>query len=122
MPPLANLSMGQQQVPIQQSYQSPTSPQQFYQNTSPAPAAPMSPAAEAHIQSWAREDDAQPPEQPQPRPMAPLQGMWQPDMGIKFAGPGGGGGGGSGGQGSAPQGGSGPVGGKWEPGSAIRFG
>lgn len=117
MPPLSSLSIGQQQAVSQPSYQPPTSPQQLYQSAGPAPVAPMSPPAEARIQSWAREDNAQPPEQPQPIPVPSLQGMWQPEMGIKFAGPGGNGGG----QGSA-QGGNGPVGGKWEPGSAIRFG
>lgn len=119
MPPLSSLSIGQQQAQPQPTYQSPTSPQPFYQSAGPAPGAPMPPPTEARIQSWAREDDAQPPEQPQPIPVPSLQGMWQPEMGIKFAAPGGSGAGG--GQGSA-QGGSGPVGGKWEPGSAIRFG
>lgn len=121
MPPLSSLSLGQQQGPPQPTYQSPVSPQQYYQNAGPAPVAPMSPPEEARVQSWAREDDAQPPEQPQPRlSMPPLQGMWDPGMGIKFAG-GPGGGPGGGGQGSA-QGGNGPVGGKWDPSQAIRFG
>ncbi|KAF3765734.1 hypothetical protein M406DRAFT_60355 [Cryphonectria parasitica EP155] len=108
-----------QQPPAQAAYQSPTGPpQSFYHNTVPAPVAPVSPPAEARIQSWAREDDAQPPEQPQPRAMPPLQAMWQPGMGIKFApssAPGGGG--------QPPgQGANGSVGGKWDPSSGIRFG
>lgn len=90
----------------------------------------MSPPAEAQIQSWAREDNAQPPEQPQPRMVPPpLQGMWQPDMGIKFApSPAAGGGGGAGqsgagGQANAQGGGNGaPIGGKWDPSAGIRFG
>lgn len=80
--------------------------------------APMSPPAEARIQSWAREDGAQPPEQPQPRSVQPLQGMWQPDMGIKFAPSSNSSGGG---QGSAA-GGNAPVGGQWDPSAGIRFG
>lgn len=120
MPPLSSLGIGQQQHgPPQPSYQSPQGqPQQFYQN-SPAPVAPMSPPAEAHIQSWAR--NGQPPEQPQPRQsMPPLQAMWQPDMGIKFApSPSAGA---SGGQGGPVSGGKAPVGGKWEPGAGIKFG
>lgn len=120
MPPLSSLSIGQPQAHTPQAiYQSPTSPvQQFYANAGPAPMAPMSPPAEARIQSWAREDDAQPPEQPQPRSVQPLQGMWQPDMGIKF-GPSSNSSGS--GQGSAT-GGSGPVGGQWDPSAGIRFG
>lgn len=51
--------------------------------------------------------------------MPPLQGMWNPEMGIKFAQSPGAGGGGQGGQAG---GGGGPVGGKWEPNAGIRFG
>ncbi|KAJ4403621.1 pH-response regulator protein palA/rim20 [Gnomoniopsis sp. IMI 355080] len=117
MPPLSSLSLGQQQPPPQSSYQSPTSPQQFYQSN-PSPLAPMSPPAEARIQSWAREDYAQPPEQPQPRPVPPLQ-MWNPEMGIKFGAPptaGGNGQGGPSAQGGRAQSGT------WDPNSQIRFG
>lgn len=120
MPPLSSLSLGQHQRAPQPSYQAPQSPpQQYYQNA-PAPMAPMSPPVEPHIQSWARDENAQPPEQPQPRQsMQPLQGMWNPEMGIKFAQSPGAGGGGQGGQAG---GSGGPVGGKWEPNAGIRFG
>lgn len=122
MPTLSSLSLAQQQGPPRSSYQSPTSPQQYYQGGA-APLAPMSPPAEPQIQSWAREDDAQPPEQPQPRAsmqVPPLQ-MWNPEMGIKFGPAPGAGGSGQGP--SAPGGrGQGPVGGQWDPNSGIRFG
>lgn len=79
--------------------------------------APMSPPVEARVQSWAREDDAQPPEQPQPRASM----MWNPEMGIKFGPSPAAGGGGQGP--SVPGGrGQGPVGGTWDPNSQIRFG
>ncbi|ROW06594.1 hypothetical protein VMCG_04254 [Cytospora schulzeri] len=121
MPTLSSLGLSQQQHGLPQpSYQSPQSPpQQFYQK-SPAPVAPMSPPVEAHIQSWARDGHSQPPEQPQPRQsMPPLQAMWQPEMGIKFASSPVSGGSA---QGGAPSSGKAPVGGKWEPGAGIRFG
>lgn len=77
----------------------------------------MSPPAEARIQSWAREDYAQPPEQPQPRPVPPLQ-MWNPEMGIKFGAPPTAGGSG---QGPSAPGGRAQSG-TWDPNSQIRFG
>ncbi|POS77846.1 BRO1-like domain-containing protein [Diaporthe helianthi] len=99
MPPLSSLSLGSHQRAPQPSYQATQSPpQQYYQNA-PAPMAPISPPPEPHVQSWARDDNAQPPEQPQPRQsMQPLQGMWNPEMGIKFAQSQGAGAGGQGGQ------------------------
>lgn len=120
MPPLSSLSLGPHQRAPQPSYQAPQSPPQHYYQNAPAPMAPMSPPPEPQVQSWARDDNAQPPEQPQPRQsMQPLQGMWNPEMGIKFAQPPGAGAGGQGGQAG---GGNGPVGGKWEPNAGIRFG
>lgn len=110
MPPLNSLSLGQQQQQ-QHTFQSPTNPQQFYQASPPI--APMSPPVEARVQSWAREDDAQPPEQPQPRASM----MWNPEMGIKF-GPSPAG---AGGQGPSAPGGRGQ-GGQWDPSAGIRFG
>ena len=115
MPPLSSLSLnqrgGQQQPP--QGYQAAPSPSQFYQPPQLA-RQPLHSPIESNIQSWA--DSAGAPQQP--RPVAPMgQGMWTPDMGIKFApSPGGNG------PVQGPPGGNAPVGGKWEPNSGIRFG
>ncbi|KAK4183359.1 pH-response regulator protein palA/prr-1 [Podospora australis] len=129
MPTLSSLSIQQppisarDQSPPTQTYQSPT-PSSYYTQTpsrQPQPtrqAVHASPPVEAHIQSWA--DNVSP---QQPRPMPPItarSGAWMPDMGIKFAGPGGG----PSSQGGSQQGNaSNPSGrGTWDPNSGIRFG
>ncbi|KEZ46271.1 pH-response regulator protein palA/RIM20 [Scedosporium apiospermum] len=86
-------------------------PQQQPQNTIPIPSAVQEPPPEAPIQSWAGSTVSP----QQPRPMAPMQGMWTPDMPIKFGGPS-----------AAPVRGNTPGGkqpsGTWDPNSGIKFG
>jgi len=127
MPPLSSLSINQQHAmrspPPPQGFNAAPSANQFY-TTSPMPAPHLqaqpvrqtvhSPA-EARIQSWAENVQPQ-----QPKPTPPLQQMWNPELGIKFAGPGAN----AGGAGSAPNpaaSGSKTTG-TWDPGSGIRFG
>lgn len=125
MPPLASMSLNQQQQqqqqPPRESYQASNI---YYNNQQQQPPAPVrqpvhSPPAEARIQSWA---DNVTPQQPKPigAPVATMQGMWSPDMGIKFAPPPGAGRGNP--QSGQQQGGPGPSDGTWQPGSGIRFG
>ena len=106
MPPLGSLSI--HSPPQQHPSHHAEPPRQGSYFPSPVPLPVGGPAA--HIQSWAGSGGVE-----QPTPMSPPQtmhGMWTPDAGIKFAGP------------PAPAGGrgKGPVGGKWEPESGIRFG
>lgn len=136
MPPLSSLSLNHAPPPQQQSppavhaYASlggrtgTQTPNSYFTAAMAASQPPLihshSPA-EAHIQSWADATVPGPPQQPRPMPPMP-QGMWTPDMGIKFAGVGGPvtGAGESGGAGAG--GNPKPQGGTWEPGSGIRFG
>ncbi|KAK4145147.1 BRO1-like domain-containing protein [Dichotomopilus funicola] len=139
MPPLSSLSLNQPHPPPHaQSYPTPdpTSyrtishqlPQQQYQQPRQPVRGP--PPAEARIQSWA--DNVQ---QQQPRPLAPvgsaaaMQGAWNPDMGIRFAGPpsaaaasGSPAGGQQDGTAGLGRGGKPPGPGTWEPTTGIRFG
>ncbi|RYP70854.1 hypothetical protein DL769_004829 [Monosporascus sp. CRB-8-3] len=135
-------------VPTQNSYfgggdsyqQQPT--QTSAQTTQPPAAPPLlqqhQQALQAQIQSWAGEAVAQP--QPQQPRANPMQTMWNPEMGIRFAAPPSGGVGGANGQqtmgGATPSPGvpggvnkqtptaarSGPSGGTWDPSAGIRFG
>jgi len=121
MPPLSQLNVNSHPAPPSaQGYQSPN---QFYgRSATPQQQQQQpvhSPPPEAHIQSWAGDI---PQQQPQPRPVAALNQMWSPGMGIKFApSP-------AGGQQAPPpqqQGpgtGSGKQTGAWDPSSGIRFG
>jgi len=113
------------QQPPRDDYQVPNP---YYNQTPPVRQAMHSPPAEARIQSWA---DNVTPQQPKPigAPVANVQGMWSPDMGIKFAAPpppppqpSAGRGNPQQQSGQQQQGASGPAGGKWEPGNGIRFG
>lgn len=111
MPTLESLSLNNRSPPATTYQQQPT---YFQPQAAPAPRQPVPVAGtgpEAHIQSWAGTNVEQ------PKPVSPMQGMWTPDMSIKF--------GGSGvpqGGVQPQQGGNAPAGGKWEPGSGIRFG
>ncbi|CAJ2511936.1 Uu.00g075610.m01.CDS01 [Anthostomella pinea] len=146
MPPLNNLSLGQQgqaqPLPASaggwngaSSYQSPPQHQHQHQPPPPQPQASNSyfgnqPAAappsrkqvhspaEAQIQSWAPAGETVAPQPQQPR-ANPMQAIWNQDMPIKFAGtpPAAGPSAGVG----APQGGKKPSG-TWDPNSGIRFG
>ncbi|KAK0712548.1 BRO1-like domain-containing protein [Lasiosphaeria miniovina] len=114
MPPLSSLSISQPRA-SPQPYQSPGSASYYTSPPQPQHLRQVvhSPPAEAHIQSWA---DNVP--QQQPKPMAPMQGAWIPDMGIKFAPSPVAGGNPQGGQ----QGGNVPMKKTWDPNSGIRFG
>ncbi|RYP62608.1 hypothetical protein DL771_009651 [Monosporascus sp. 5C6A] len=111
------------------------------QTTQPLAASPQQQQhqqAQAQIQSWAGEAVAQP--QPQQPRANPMQTMWNPEMGIRFAATPGGGVGGANGQqtigGATPSPGipggvnmqtptaarNGPSGGTWDPSAGIRFG
>lgn len=122
MPPLASMSLNRE--PQQPDYQGASSGG-FYGHTPPPRQAAHSgsPPAEARIQSWA---DNVTPQQPKPigAPVPNVQGMWSPGMGIKFAQPSAAAAAGRGNPqaGGHQQGGPGPAGGTWEPGSGIRFG
>ncbi|OTB04228.1 hypothetical protein M426DRAFT_165189 [Hypoxylon sp. CI-4A] len=140
MPPLGNLSLGEprqqvvqptgpsstgwdsgagyqgqvQQQPPQNSFLPPQPTQLRQQVPSPA---------EAPIQSWAPPGETVAP-QPQPPRANPMQSVWNPGAGIKFANtppPVGGVGGGSN-VGNASQQEKKPVSGTWDRNSAIRFG
>ena len=96
LPPLSTLNISrpvhsppQDHPPSQPAYQ----PEAYQQQPEPEP------EPEAAYQSWADETVAP----AQPRPVAPVHGMWTPVAGIKFA----------------PREGKG--GGTWEPGAGIRF-
>jgi programmed cell death 6-interacting protein len=78
----------------------------------------MQSPAEASIQSWAGGGESVQQPQPMPPPANPMGGVWEPSMGIRFGGPGGGPPGGAG-AGQAQQ--QGPAG-TWKPGSGIKFG
>ncbi|KAI1139982.1 BRO1-domain-containing protein [Hypoxylon sp. FL0543] len=141
MPPLNNLSLGGQQGHIQPPLQSGGPPssgwdsagyqgQQQQQSQSsflPIPAQPIQQAQsplEAQIQSWAAARETVAP-QPQPPRANPMQGVWNPGVGIKFANtpppantsPSSGGHAGTNAQQENRQ-----VGGTWDRNSAIRFG
>lgn len=142
MPPLSNLNLGGQQERVQQPVQ-PTSSSsgwnggtgyqdqlQQSQQTSFLP--PPNPSrqqiqspAEAHIQSWVPAGETVAP-QPQPPRANPMQSVWSPGTGIKFANtppPTGAAAGGGGNIGSnAQQEKRPPVAGTWDRNSAIRFG
>ncbi|KAI1091491.1 BRO1-domain-containing protein [Rostrohypoxylon terebratum] len=138
MPPLSNLSLGAQQSHMQQPVPSASSStyglddgtsfqaqrQQQLQNPfmSPPtqPRQPVQSPPEARIQSWAPAGETVAP-QPQPPRANPMQGVWNPGAGIKFAstppvsdvGQAGG---------SSTQQDKRAVGGTWDRNSAIRFG
>ncbi|ORY55127.1 BRO1-like domain-containing protein [Pseudomassariella vexata] len=90
--------------------------QQQQQQQQQAPRQQVHSPAEAHIQSWVPAGETVAPQPQQPR-ANPMQAMWNPEIGIKFAG-------GSGGRGTpaANQGPSKPAPGTWDPNSGIRFG
>ncbi|KAI1842757.1 hypothetical protein JX266_011078 [Neoarthrinium moseri] len=117
MPPLHNLSLDQGaqnygQIPGQAPQQPPQgyfSPRQ--QPQQPARQPVQSPA-EAHIQSWAPPAETVAPQPQQPR-ANPMQAMWNPDAGIKFAGS----------PTPASSTANNPAaGGTWDPTKGIRFG
>lgn len=121
MPPLASMSISRepQQQP-NEDYQGHTG---FYNQAPPFRQPMPSPPTEARIQSWA---DNVTPQQPKPmppvgQPVANMQGMWSPNMGIKFAQPAMGRGNPNP-QAGQQQGGPGTASGAWEPGKGIRFG
>lgn len=123
MPPLHGMSLndqgGQSYSPAQnqglhQTSQSYFSPHQQPQQQQQPPRQQVQSPAEAHIQSWAPPTEPVAPQPQQPR-ANPMQTMWNPELGIKFAGsppapnpPG---------AGNKPQ-----QGGQWDPRSGIRFG
>ena len=76
----------------------PPPPQSAYQATETYQQQEPEPEPEAAYRSWADETVAP----AQPRPVAPVHGMWTPDAGIKFASR------------EAPKG-------TWEPGAGIKF-
>lgn len=91
MPPLQGLSLGHQQQ--QQPSLPPPQQQQPRVHSPPT----MAPAQPVHTPPWASPAAATPPQpQPQPQPPQqpqpqranpiPMQAMWNPDMGIRFAG------------------------------------
>lgn len=151
MPPLGNLSLGgpQGRVPSVHSptpstgswngaagYPGQAQPQPQIQPQPPQNSflppqqprqQPVQAPAEAHIQSWAPAGETVAP-QPQPPRANPMQGVWNPGAGIKFANtpppPNSGGGGGGGGSdvGGGAQQERRPAGGTWDRNSAIRFG
>ncbi|KAI1373841.1 BRO1-domain-containing protein [Hypoxylon crocopeplum] len=101
MPPLNNLSLGGQQtrVPSVQSpvppengwnggtsYQGqpPQPPQNSFMPPPPPPRQQVQSPAEAHIQSWAPAGETIAPQPQLPR-ANPMQGVWNPGAGIKFA-------------------------------------
>ncbi|KAI0142302.1 BRO1-domain-containing protein [Hypoxylon sp. NC0597] len=141
MPPLSNLSLGTQQGHVQQPVQ-PTGPslngwdatayqgQQQRQSQSsflPPPTQPrqqVQSPLEAQIQSWAPAGETVAP-QPQPPRANPMQGVWNPGVGIKFANtpPPAGAASSSGGHpGNNTQQDTRQVSGTWDRNSAIRFG
>lgn len=141
MPPLSNLSLGTQQGHVQQPVQ-PTGPslngwdaaayqgQQQRQSQSsflPPPTQPrqqVQSPLEAQIQSWAPAGETVAP-QPQPPRANPMQGVWNPGVGIKFANtpPPAGAASSSGGHpGNNAQQDTRQVSGTWDRNSAIRFG
>ncbi|KAI2634109.1 BRO1-domain-containing protein [Hypomontagnella submonticulosa] len=136
MPPLSNLSLGGQQNRVQQPAQ-PVNPsnawdagtsyqgqlQQQAQNSFlPPPRQQVQSPAEAHIQSWAPVSETVAP-QPQPPRANPMQGVWNPGVGIKFANtpPPTASSNGGNASGSAQQE-KGKASGTWDRNSAIRFG
>ncbi|KAK6071395.1 BRO1-like domain-containing protein [Seiridium cupressi] len=120
MPPLHNLNLsqgGQSYAPLQnQQPQQQQQPPQAYFSPLQQPQQPLRQSvhspAEARIQSWAPPAETVAP-QPQPPRANPMQAMWNPEMGIKFAGS------------PAPNAGAGnkpSQPGAWDPNSGIRFG
>lgn len=128
LPPLSTLSISRSPVHSPPATTYPTSETSYFpqqtqpqhhqpalqqqpQNPIPIPSAVQEPPPEAPIQSWAGSTVSP----QQPRPMAPMQGMWTPDMPIKFGGPS-----------AAPVRGNTPGGkqpsGTWDPNSGIKFG
>ncbi|OTA91726.1 hypothetical protein M434DRAFT_397004 [Hypoxylon sp. CO27-5] len=141
MPPLSNLSLGAQQSHVQQPVQ-PTGPslngwdaagyqgQQQQQSQSsflpppPQPRQQVQSPLEAQIQSWASTSETVAP-QPQPPRANPMQGVWNPGVGIKFAStppPASAASSGGGHQGNNTQQDKRQVSGTWDRNSAIRFG
>ncbi|KAI1388663.1 BRO1-domain-containing protein [Hypoxylon trugodes] len=137
MPPLGNLNLGGQpshgQPPIQQNipsngwdngsgYQGQVHqpPQNSYMMPPPQSQQQIHTPAEAHIQSWAPAGETVAP-QPQPPRANPMQGVWNPGAGIKFANspPAASPATGAGGNKSQEQR---PVSRTWDRNSAIRFG
>ncbi|KAI0385432.1 BRO1-domain-containing protein [Hypomontagnella monticulosa] len=133
MPPLGNLSLGGQQNRVPQPPQ-PANPsngwdasapyqQQPAQNSFlPPPRQQVQSPAEAQIQSWAPASETVAP-QPQPPRANPMQGVWNPGVGIRFANtppPAAASSGGNAGSGAQQE--NGPVSGTWDRNSAIRFG
>ncbi|KAF4981377.1 hypothetical protein FZEAL_2807 [Fusarium zealandicum] len=105
MPPLSSLNISHKATPAQSPAPPHQEPTHSYAPPQQPPQSVQSPA-EASIQSWAGETMQQPrPVQPQ---QAPMGGMWNPGMGIKF-------GGASGGSGQPPSG-------TWNPNAGIKFG
>lgn len=102
MPPLSNLSLGGQQSHMQQpvpsassstyglddgtSYQSQRQqqPPNSFMSPPTQPRQPVQSPPEARIQSWAPANETVAP-QPQPPRANPMQGVWNPGAGIKFA-------------------------------------
>ncbi|XDG03201.1 hypothetical protein ABKA04_002816 [Annulohypoxylon sp. FPYF3050] len=138
MPPLGNLSLGGQQSHMQQpvpsassstyglddgtSYQSQRQqqPPNSFMSPPTQPRQPVQSPPEARIQSWAPANETVAP-QPQPPRANPMQGVWNPGSGIKFAStppiPDAGQAGGSNTQQDKRA-----VSGTWDRNSAIRFG
>ncbi|KAI0137142.1 BRO1-like domain-containing protein [Xylariales sp. AK1849] len=117
MPPLhgLNIDQGGQNYASVQS-QAPHQPSQNYfsprQHSQQPPRQQVQSPAEAHIQSWAPPAETVAPQPQQPR-ANPMQAMWNPEVGIKFAGS------------PAPGAGAGNKPGQgstWDPKGGIRFG
>lgn len=94
LPPLSTLNISR---PLHSPLHSPTQDTPYQEPYPPQQAPEPEPEPEAAYQSWADETVAP----AQPRPVAPVHGMWTPDAGIKFA----------------PREGKGT----WEPGAGIKF-
>ncbi|KAH8197976.1 hypothetical protein TruAng_007878 [Truncatella angustata] len=119
MPPLHNLNINQgaQQnfTPTQNHTPQHQQPQTYYsppQQPQQPVRQPVHSPAEARIQSWAPPTETVAPQPQQPR-ANPMQAMWNPELGIKFAGS------------PAPNVGTGnkpPPSGPWDPNNGIRFG
>ncbi|KAI2467768.1 BRO1-domain-containing protein [Annulohypoxylon bovei var. microspora] len=138
MPPLGNLSLGGQQSHIPQSVPSASSSsyglddgtsyqgQRQQQPQNPFMPAPMQPRQqvqsppEARIQSWAPAGETVAP-QPQPPRANPMQSVWNPGAGIKFASTPPVADGGEGGGSNTQQDKRG-ISGTWDRNSTIRFG